>query len=130
MDSIPRHYLDAGIEQVSAPADRFDDALGLAKRTTDLHQALHQRVVGYGHVFPDGLHQLCFAHHAARVRHEMDEDVVRTGPQPDLVGSVNEKLTPRIECEVEKPVVSALSTGIRGYFGVLSASVRVHFVTQ
>jgi hypothetical protein len=31
--------------------------------------------------------------------------------------------------EVEKPVVSVLPTGIRGYFGVLSASLRVHFVT-
>ena len=59
----------------------------------------------------------------------MDEHVVRTGTQPDLVGSVNEKLTPRVEGEVEKPVVTALSAGIRGYFGVLSASFRVHFVT-
>ena len=42
LNGIRRQRFDARIEQISAPPYGFDDALRLAERATDLHQALHQ----------------------------------------------------------------------------------------
>ena len=73
--------------------------LVVAQRPPDLHEALHQRVVGDGRVRPDGLHQLLLGDQPAGVPNEVGEDVEALRPEPDLAAVVQQRAARRIEDE-------------------------------
>jgi hypothetical protein len=114
----------AGSAAGEPAANRFDHVLGVSERAANLHQALHERIVCDGDVFPDDVHQLLFGDQAARVARQVQQHVVGAGTQPEGLGSSEKQLAPGVERASEKNAPG------RCNFGVVSASVRLHFVTR
>ena len=98
--------------------------LGIAECAANLHQALHERVVCDGDIFPDDVHQLLLGNQAAGVARQVQQHVIGAGTQPDGLGSSEKHLAPGVER------ASAKNAPGRCNFGVVSASVRLHFVTR
>ena len=71
--------------------------LGIAERAANLHQALHQRVVCDGDIFPDDFHQLLLGDQAASVADQVQQHVVSAGTQSDCLIASEQQLTPGIE---------------------------------
>ena len=98
--------------------------LGVSERAANLHQTLHQRVVRDGDIFPDDFHQLLLGDQAASVADQVRQHVVGAGTQSDRLIASDQQLTPGIERVSEKNAPG------RRDFGLVSASVRLHFVTR